>query len=433
MAETKGAETGGVGSIKKRIFRQAALERLSTPEQLDQLVILTGRGTWAATLALWILLGGVMLWAWLGAIPDYAEADGLLVSGGGGVVDATAPAVGRVLALRVQPGDLVSTGQVLAELDQAELARDLKHAKERQAERQERLEKLTADFAREKRISEDLRRQQRDSLTRLRAAAQERRDYLKTSLDNLDGLSARGLSTREAVADTRQRYYEADRQIQEADTEIIRLDQDAFALEERQDRERRDAEDLLSAARREVDERDQELTRATRVTAPVAGRVTEVKAPAGAFVNRGQGVVSLESGKSGLEAVLFLLPATGKDVRVGQQVRLQPANIKKEEFGSIEGEVLSVSAFPVTPDGVRAILRNDSLVAQFTRQGAPYLARISLEKDSSTVSGLKWTSGAGPGWRVDSGSVLTAEITIRERAPISLVIPFLRKHTGVGF
>ncbi len=429
----EGGKGTPVATARRRIFRQAALERLSTPEQLDQLVVLTGRGTRAAALVLWLLLAGVMAWGWLGVIPDYATAEGLLVSQGGAVVDVTASSPGRVMHLRVALGETVVPGQVLADLDRTELSQDHRHAQEYLAEQRDRLAALDAEFAEEREIAETLRRQRRESLTRERDSAVERREYLKTSLENLDSLATRGLSTREAVADTRQRYYDADRQVREAETDILRLDEEAFALRERQARERRDVEQAVSAARREVDSMALTLSRSSEVTAPAAGRVTEIKAPVGAFVERGQPVASVETGAGGLEAVVFLPPVHGKNVRAGQPVRLLPVNLKKEEVGAIEGVVLSVSPFPVTPEGMRAVLRNEDLVSQFSLQGAPYLAHVALTTDPGTQSGLTWTSGAGPDFPVGAGTVVSSEITVRERIPASLVMPFLRKHTGLGY
>lgn len=432
-SEGSAGGAGGKAAAKRRIFRQAALERLSTPEQLDQLIVLTGRGTGAAAIVVWLLLAGILVWGWLGVIPDYAEADGLLVSSGGAVVDVTASSAGRVVALRVAPGEEIASGQILAVLEQSELSQDLLHAQERLAEQQDRLDALVADFAEEWRIAEDLRGQRRSSLVQARDAARVRRDYLKTTLDNLSGLAGQGLSTRGAVADTRKQHYEADRQVWEAETEILRLDEEAFALGERQGRERRTVEEAVNAARRDVDALTLSLSRDSHVFASASGRVTEIKAPVGAFVERGQAVISLETGDGGVQAVVFLPPVHGKNVRAGQAVHLLPVNIKKEEFGAIEGEVMSVSPFPVTPEGMRAILRNEELVAQFTAQGAPYLAHVALKTDPQTASGLKWTSGGGLDHAVGAGSVVSTEILVRERAPASLVLPFLRKHTGIGY
>ena len=54
--------------MKKTVFRRAALERLASPEQLDQLMQLTTPKGWLALLALCALLVAAMVWALWGTV-----------------------------------------------------------------------------------------------------------------------------------------------------------------------------------------------------------------------------------------------------------------------------------------------------------------------------------------------------------------------------
>ncbi len=95
------------------------------------------------------------------------------------------------------------------------------------------------------------------------------------------------------------------------------------------------------------------------------------------------------------------------------------------------GIVTSVSEFPVTPQGMSAVLHNDQLVKLFSKDGAPYAVIVSLEQDASTTSGYRWAVGKGPELHLTSGTLAQAEITARNRRPIDLVVPLLRKLTGI--
>jgi HlyD family secretion protein len=53
-----------------------------------------------------------------------------------------------------------------------------------------------------------------------------------------------------------------------------------------------------------------------------------------------------------------------------------------------------------------------------------------MEHDTSTASGFKWTSRSGPQIEVNGGTLLTATITTQKQAPITLVIPALRRWLG---
>jgi HlyD family secretion protein len=114
------------------------------------------------------------------------------------------------------------------------------------------------------------------------------------------------------------------------------------------------------------------------------------------------------------------------------EVRIEPATVKKEKFGTLLGHVLGISEFPVTAEGMTAILQNPQLVTRFSAQGAPYAARVGLVADTGTASGYAWSAGRGPPTALSSGTTATAEITTRTQAPIALVLPLLRDRTGVG-
>ena len=95
------------------------------------------------------------------------------------------------------------------------------------------------------------------------------------------------------------------------------------------------------------------------------------------------------------------------------------------------GTVSSVSEFPVTPQGMTAVLHNEQLVKVFSHDGAPYAIAVSLERDETAPSGYRWAVGKGPEVRLTSGTLVQAEITTRNRRPLDLVVPLIRKLTGI--
>ena len=105
--------------------------------------------------------------------------------------------------------------------------------------------------------------------------------------------------------------------------------------------------------------------------------------------------------------------------------------VKREEFGSMVGTVQTISDFPMTPQGMAAVLHNDNLVTRFTKEGAAYAATVSLEHDGDSVSGYRWAVGKGPPVRLTSGTLTRAEITTRRQRPIDLVVPLFKRLTGL--
>ena len=105
------------------------------------------------------------------------------------------------------------------------------------------------------------------------------------------------------------------------------------------------------------------------------------------------------------------------------EVRIEPATVRREEFGTLIGTVGTISDFPMTPQGMLAVLHNDTLVSRFSRDGAPYAVVAELQRDDATPSGYRWSAGHGPPTRLTTGTLMRAEITTRERRPIDLVLP----------
>jgi HlyD family secretion protein len=145
----------------------------------------------------------------------------------------------------------------------------------------------------------------------------------------------------------------------------------------------------------------------------------------------GTAVVEIESEGNTLEAVIYIPPEQGKRIKPGMQVQLEPSTVKREEFGMMLGTVATVSDFPMTPQGMTAILHNETLVTKFTHDGAPYAAKVVLEQDASTSTGYRWAVGDGPNLRLTSGTLTRAEITTRRQRPLDLIIPLIRHLTGI--
>ena len=125
--------------------------------------------------------------------------------------------------------------------------------------------------------------------------------------------------------------------------------------------------------------------------------------------------------------MIYLAPQDGKRVKKDMSALVVPTTVKKEEYGGIQGRVTYVSPFPVTPQSMQAILQNEELVENFSKDGAPIAVRIRLARDSNTFSGLKWSSSKGPEQEITPGTLMRGRITVREQSRFSLVIPALKK------
>lgn len=93
-------------SIEERVFREVALERLSSPERLDQLVEMTRPRGWVGLLTLILVLAGGLAWGWFGSLPVWAEGSGFFLSGPASEPPRTAVVFLAPTAGPVPPGAL---------------------------------------------------------------------------------------------------------------------------------------------------------------------------------------------------------------------------------------------------------------------------------------------------------------------------------------
>jgi HlyD family secretion protein len=242
---------------------------------------------------------------------------------------------------------------------------------------------------------------------------------------------ARGITTRRNVEDRRRELTDAQQRREDAQNEILKLRAQKLDLETQRAKDREDSQFRLNEARRQMEQLAGELGRNTEILSPIEGRVIEVKVSTGSVLSVGTSVIGIRTENTTLEALVYIPADRGKSVKPGMEVRLEPSTVKREEFGTLVGTVLSISEFPITPQGMLAELRNDSLVTRFSHDGAPYAAVVQLEHDERTATGYRWAVGIGPQMRLTSGTLTRAEITTRNRHPIELVVPIFRRLTGL--
>lgn len=107
---------------KNKLFRKAALERLSSPEQLDQMMQVLTPKSWLFLWGMLFLLTVITLWGVFGRISMTIEGQGILAKQGG-IQDISSGKSGRIEKIYVESGDIVEKEQVIAsviiEIDQS--------------------------------------------------------------------------------------------------------------------------------------------------------------------------------------------------------------------------------------------------------------------------------------------------------------------------
>jgi HlyD family secretion protein len=420
-----------VTATPQRTFRAAALDRAASPEQFDHLVVITKPSDWIWAAVICLLLVAAIIWGIVGRIPTRVSGEGILISNGDRVVDAVSAAAGRLASVSVAVGDHVAKGQPIARIVQTDIEQKHSEAVAVLGEKQREYAVLAARVQSELVVKSQNFTKLEDALNQVIRATTQRVQFLMVDVRNLEDLLAKGFTTRKNLSDRREELTSAQQRLDDTRNQILKLRADKTDLETQRDRELRQSQFSLNEAERQVSATEESLSQNTQVISPIEGRVVEVKISTGSVLAVGTAVVEIESEGNTLEAVIYIPPDQGKRIKPGMQVQLEPSTVKREEFGMMLGTVETVSDFPMTPQGMTAVLHNETLVTRFSHDGAPYAAKVVLEQDASTTTGYRWAVGNGPNLRLTSGTLTRAEITTRHQRPLDLVIPLIRHLTGI--
>lgn len=131
----------------KSVFRKTSLDRISSPEQLNEYIKITNPGVWSVILGCMALLIAVGFWSVYGSIPDSVQVKGVVFPQNG--VTALIPeAEGRITDVRVKVGDFVQAGQILAVVPQESLIQQINDLKSQPSPDNQRIMRLQLEYER---------------------------------------------------------------------------------------------------------------------------------------------------------------------------------------------------------------------------------------------------------------------------------------------
>ncbi|HPU02232.1 MAG TPA: biotin/lipoyl-binding protein [Bacillota bacterium] len=133
--------------MESGLFRKSTLERVATPERLNEYIKITHPGVWIILLACLALLSAVGFWAFYGSIPDTVRAKGIIFPQHG-VTAVVPPTGGRITNMRVRVGDFVQAGQIIAVIPQENLVRQINELKSSPRPDEAQIEALQREYER---------------------------------------------------------------------------------------------------------------------------------------------------------------------------------------------------------------------------------------------------------------------------------------------
>lgn len=417
-------------SQKSSIFRQAALDRLSSPEQLDMKTTVTSPAGWAALLTLGAIILMAMIWGFFGSIPVKVSGNGILLRQGG-VTRVVSLGSGQVSEIFLEVNDMVRRGQVVARLDNPLQLADLQNSKNKLQEFETQHQKLLEYSRKDQTFQLAALRKQARSAREAIKVLQDRVKFLTDQVKKQEELLAKGLIIPAKLEAKKVELNSARLQINSQRIKLDEVTTQINSIKSKWESRIRDSEFRMNTLRREIKLKEEKLEIDSRVVSKVSGKVVEIKVARGSVVAVGTAIISVEHSKQKMEAILYIPLADGKKIKPGMEVDVVPSSVRKEESGSLLGLVTYVSKYPVTYNAMLKVLDNEQLARVFSRDSTPYAVYVDLIPDARTASGYRWTSPKGRDVMIRSGTVCQGEIMVDTKRPVGYIMPFFRKNFGL--
>ena len=355
------------------IYRKAALDKLSSPEQLDKMIKIISPSFWIAAIGGGGIIIVALIWSVFGRLPVNVSANGILM-GESGIHTVAAETGGIVDQILVKNGDIVKKGQEIARIDTSKARDEIKTLEDRK----EAVEKVT--FESEGDVATA------DNKPLLDVKAQKMAGEVSLTTNNQGAaLKMQFDSAKAAVLD------QLDREIENYNKQI-----QAGAIKSTHD-----------------------------------GYVSGLSIGEGNMVQQGTTVCRIASAGDDQIVVCYVPVTEGKKIKPGMQVVIYPTTVSRQEYGHMEGTVTAVAEYVTSREEIQSQLGDATLTQVFTQDGPVVSVNVEIKKDEGTVSGYWWSSKKGAAVDVAEGTLVSTDTVVEEKAPITMLIPLLKEQLSV--
>jgi len=426
-------KTFHVAPTKSNLFREKSLQRLSSPERLDQLLQVINPIDWLILMALGLVVGAGLTWSIFGRISTVVIGRGVFIYPRT-ITPFQSSATGRILQLSVRNGSMVKKGQIIGLMDQPELQSRLQQQKIRLTA----LESLDTSARTLAQTSGGLAQNslniQRSELLQSIRFNQALVQRLKKQLDNIRSLKAQGLITDTVFIQAEQAYFDRLREINNLRTQLTDLDRKQQEFKELKFQQQVERTNRVSEAKEDLALTERSLAAATRIVSPYAGRVLSISTNVGKLVTVGETLGTIQRLDQGGKMVVlgYFIGGDGKRIKTKMKAQVSPDTTEQQRYGSILATINKTGEFPVTVNEVIAVVGKQELAQALIDQGRNIQIQALLTPSKDTISGYRWTTSEGPPLTISNGTTCKLLVTVEERAPITYVIPILRASTGIN-
>jgi len=411
------------------LFRKKTLERLSSPEQLNELIRITTPMGWFAlgTIAVALLCG--LLWSFVGSVPTTVNGSGILLRGGR-TTTVVALGDGQIQKLTVRFNDEVKPGQILGTISQPVLQAQINAQKVIVENHRRNAALVKEDQARILTDTLRLLSEQRSTADTSIKDYKSQFEGLQEIVREQEKLVKDGLITQATYLQTRSQLNAAQLGFLNSQNQLAQLTASEARARDAAAQAQFIADNALAQSSEVLAQFEAQFDQTSRIISNYEGRIVSIAAFEGMTVTAGSTIASLEATADRIQAVLYFPQGQGKFVTQDMAAQISPSTAPVSEYGFIRSKVTYVGEVPASQASMLALLQNPTLVSALLASGPVLHVSAELELDEHAFSGFRWSSSKGPKLKITSGTLASAEVIVREQRPITLVIPLLKNLFG---
>lgn len=370
-----------------------------------------------------------IIWAFFGSIPHRIEGLGE-VNTTGGLYKVSTSYKGQIDKINVRINDDVKEGQILFLLKQPELENTILEMERELALLQTKKTLLKSGNATSSELKSGVNKIAKESLLAQIIATEKTRSFLEKKLQQNEKLLDDGLITDSQLVDVHKSLsdVQANKAAQEKALKDLVLSTQEW--EHDKDMSENDAQNQIENLSKKLSSVRNAYSLNTEVASPISGVIVQMNVKYGNQITAGMQLCTVEVPDNQNNYILDMYVPFNSNARLsnGMDVDIEPFAVDRNLYGWLKGKVVNVNDY--VSDGVELAneLANDDLAKLIAQKGPVYKVTIKLLTDHSTESGFAWSNKKGPPFSINLGSLCTAYVKVKDKAPIDFLIPIFKEY-----
>ncbi len=418
----------------RNIFRKEALRSVSSPERLDERIVMLSPKLWLGLLSVLLVMVIAGIWGLFGRIDTQVQGAGILMKAGG-IRAVTAKTSGIVQYLNVGVNDPVKQGQVLGVVEQPVLEMEIKQLAEKFLVLQKHFDEILEKEKENSVIRQDYFRKIRNISDTTIKKLSSIQTHLREIAGIYKGLREKGITSKVSYYQMLQNTINAEVNVTQQKGNKFKLPLEHFDFKYQQEKTIFEMLKEIKLIKNEF-----EIKRITYITkalliSPVTGTVIGVGKKPGDGVSPGETIFNIMNNTFDELTLDGYIPIeSAKKVKRNQLVYVSPTNLEPQRYGYILGLVKEVGLYPETSQTLETSLKNNNLI-EFLKSGNSAVIKVEVEllPDPESDDDLRWSSRPPAGVSIVAGTPCNLSVVVERRPPITYVVPWLKeKLLGTG-